>query len=187
MTGRFEIAETALAGVRVLQLRPMTDERGWFERVYCSTDLADLIGGRQIVQVNRSRTRSSATVRGLHYQVPPFAEAKIVTCLQGTIYDIALDLRRNSPTFMRWHGETLSAENHRSLFIPEGFAHGFQTTVDDCEVLYLTTAAHDVAAERGVNPLDLRAAIVWPLAVEHLSERDRTRPPLDPEFDGIDL
>ncbi len=185
MSGRFEVTPTALPGLHLLERKPQTDDRGWFERMYCSTDLADLLGSRSIVQVNRSLTRAAGTVRGLHYQVPPSAETKIVSCLRGAIFDVAVDLRRSSPTFLRWHGEILSEENHRSLFVPEGFAHGFQAVGDDCEVLYLATAAYDPATERGVHPQDPRVAIAWPLAVEHLSERDASRPALAPDFDGI--
>ena len=187
MSALFDVAETELHGVHVLARRPHADERGWFERMYCATDLADVLGRRSIVQVNRSLTRSKATVRGLHYQVQPSAEAKIVSCLRGTIFDVAVDVRRNSPTFLRWHAELLSAENGRSLFVPEGFAHGFQAVGDDCEVLYFATAAYDPAAEGGLHPLDPRVAIVWPLAVEHLSARDASRPALAPDFDGIEL
>jgi dTDP-4-dehydrorhamnose 3,5-epimerase len=185
MSPRFDIRETTLGDVYVLQRQPQGDQRGWFERMYGSEDLAGVLGQRAIVQVNRTLTREKATVRGMHYQVQPSAEAKIVSCLRGSIFDVAVDLRRGSPTFLRWHGEMLTAESNRSLFIPEGFAHGFQAAVDDCEVLYFHTAAYDPAAERGVHPLDPLVAIAWPLTVEHLSERDASHPPLTFEFDGI--
>lgn len=185
MTGRFEIRETQLPGLHLLQRNPLEDERGWLERMYCSADLAGLLGHRVIVQVNRTLTRMKASMRGMHYQVPPSAEAKIVSCLRGAIFDVAVDLRRNSPTFLRWHAELLNAENRRSLFIPEGFAHGFQTVADDCELLYFHTAPYDPAAERGLHPLDPRVAIAWPLATDHLSERDASQPMLAPQFDGI--
>ena len=186
MSGRFDITETELAGLYLLQRKPQADERGWFERMYCTTDLAEVLGSRSVVQVNRSLTRTKGAVRGLHYQVPPSAEVKLVSCLRGAIFDVAVDLRCGSATFLRWHAETLSAENSRSLFVPEGFAHGFQTLSDDCEVLYFATAAYDRTAERGVHPLDPRVAITWPVAIEQLSERDASHPPLAPEFDGIE-
>lgn len=185
MSGRFDVSETPLPGVYVLQRQPRADERGWLERMYCTTDLAGVLRSRAIVQVNRTLTRARASVRGMHYQVPPSAEAKLVSCLHGAIYDVALDLRRESPTLLQWHAEILDADNHRSLFIPEGFAHGFQTVADDCELLYFHTAAYDPAAERGVHPLDPRLGIAWPLAIEHVSERDSSFPLLGPEFDGI--
>ena len=183
----FNVNETGLEGLVVLQRRPRADERGWFERMYGADDLAEVVGPRSIVGVNRTLTRAMATVRGMHYQAPPSAEAKIVSCLRGAIFDVAVDLRRDSPTFLRWHAETLTAENSRSLFIPEGFAHGFQAVADDCEVLYFHTATYDPGAERGVHAMDPRVAIAWPLPVEHLSERDASHPALGPEFDGIAL
>lgn len=185
MSGRFIVGATKLAGVHVVERRPQVDERGWFERMYCATDLADVLGRRTIVQVNRSVTQRRATVRGMHYQVPPSAEAKLVSCLRGSILDVAVDVRRDSPTLLAWHAELLTAENHRSLFVPEGVAHGFESLEDDCEVLYFTTAAYDPAAERGLHPRDPRVAIEWPLAIEHLSERDASRAAISIEFDGI--
>ncbi|MGH2462332.1 MAG: dTDP-4-dehydrorhamnose 3,5-epimerase family protein [Candidatus Limnocylindria bacterium] len=185
MTERFEVRETTLSGVFQLQRKPRVDERGWLERMYSSEDLAGVVGSRAIVQVNRSLTRAKATVRGMHFQVPPSAEAKIVSCLRGAIFDVAVDIRRGSPTFLQWHGELLNAEDRRSLFIPEGFAHGFQTVVDDCELLYFHTAAYDPAAERGLHPDDPRLAIGWPLAVGQLSARDASHPLIGPDFDGV--
>lgn len=185
MTGRFEVGETTIPGVYRLERVPLADERGWLERMYDTDDLAGVLGARGIVQVNRTLTRATGTVRGMHYQLPPAAEAKIVSCLRGAAFDVAVDLRRDSPTFLKWHAETVSDENHRSLFIPEGFAHGFQALSDDCELLYLHTAAYDPAAERGLHPQDPRLSIAWPLPVEHLSERDASQPLLAPEFDGI--
>jgi dTDP-4-dehydrorhamnose 3,5-epimerase len=185
MSERFDIRKTALPDVYLLQRQPKADDRGWFERMFDPEDLAGVLGERAIVQVNRTLTRAKASVRGMHYQVQPSAEAKIVSCLRGAIFDVAVDLRRGSPTFLRWHAEELTPENSRSLFIPEGFAHGFQAAVDDCEVLYFHTAAYDPAAERGVHPLDPLVAIAWPVPVEHLSERDASHLPLTSEFDGI--
>ena len=187
MNGWFDVNESSLEGLVILQRRPRADERGWFERMYGADDLGEVIGPRSIVAVNRTLTRARATVRGMHYQVPPSAEAKVVSCLRGAIFDVAVDLRRDSPTFLRWHGEMLTAENSRSLFIPEGFAHGFQAVADDCEVLYFHTAPYDPGAERGVHPLDPRVAIAWPLPVEHLSQRDASHVALAPDFDGVAL
>jgi len=185
VSDRFEISETTLSGLQVLERKPREDERGWIERMFDSGDLAAVVGSRPIMQVNRSLTRKEATVRGLHYQVIPASEAKIVSCLRGSIFDVAVDVRRDSPTFLRWHAEVLSAENRHSLFVPEGFAHGFETLVDDCELLYVHTAPYDPAAERGIHPLDPRIGIAWPLEVGHLSARDSSQPPLGPEFTGV--
>ena len=185
MSSRFEITETPLAGLYLVQRTVRADDRGWLERMYCTTDLASVLGSRAIVQVNRTVTHARATVRGMHYQVPPAAEAKVVSCLRGAAFDVAVDLRRDSPTFLQWHAEALDAENRRSLFIPEGFAHGFQAISDECELLYFHTAAYDADAERGLRPTEPRVAIEWPLPLEHLSERDASHPPLAAEFDGI--
>jgi len=185
VSGRFEVTETPLSGLYVLQRTIRADDRGWLERMYCETDLASVLDSRPIVQVNRTLTRARTTVRGMHYQLPPSAEAKMVSCLRGAAFDVAVDLRRDSPTFLQWHAEALDAENRRSLFIPEGFAHGFQALSDECELLYFHTAAYDADAERGLHPTEPRVAIEWPLPLEHLSERDASHPPLAAEFDGI--
>lgn len=185
MKRRLETSATTLPGVTVIQRLPITDERGWLERMYDVTELTEVLGAREIVQVNRTLTRSRATVRGLHVQLQPSAEAKIVSCLRGSIFDVAVDLRKGSSTFLRWHGETLSEENRLSLLIPEGFAHGFQALVDGCELLYFHTAAYDPANERGLNPLDPRIGIAWPLAVGYMSERDRSHEPIAANFDGV--
>lgn len=185
MTARFEIGETTISGVYLLGRIPIADERGWLERMYATDDLAGVLGGRGIAQVNRTLTAGTGTVRGLHYQRQPSAEVKIVSCLRGAAFDVAVDLRRGSPTFLHWHAETLSAENHRSLVIPEGVAHGFQALADDCELLYLHTAAFDPASEGGLHPGDPRLAIAWPLPIERLSERDASHPLIGSTFDGI--
>ena len=185
MTHRLETSATTLPGVTLLQRAPITDERGWLERMYDNAELADALGERQIVQVNHTLTRSAGTVRGLHFQVQPSAEVKIVSCVRGAIFDVAVDLRRGSPSFLHWHGETLSEENHRSLLIPEGFAHGFQSLVEDCEVLYFHTSAYDPANQRGIDPLDPLAGVAWPLPVGQMSARDRSHAPLEAHFDGI--
>jgi dTDP-4-dehydrorhamnose 3,5-epimerase len=187
VSGRFEVADTPLAGLMVITRQPIADERGWLERMFCTIDLAEVLGSRSVAQVNRTLTRAAGTVRGLHYQLPPSAEAKLVSCLRGAIFDVAVDVRRGSSTFLRWHAETLDAGNRRSLFIPEGFAHGVQALTDDAEILYLTTAAYDPGAERGVHPLEPRVGVAWPLPVAHLSERDAAHPALTPGFEGIDL
>jgi dTDP-4-dehydrorhamnose 3,5-epimerase len=137
------------------------------------------------VQVNHSYTSRQGTVRGMHFQRQPNAELKLVTCLRGEAFDVAADVRRGSPTMLRWHGERLSAENHRALLIPEGFAHGFQTLTPDCELLYLHTAAFAPEAEGGLNALDPRLSIDWPLPPIERSERDRSLPLLDADFAGI--
>jgi dTDP-4-dehydrorhamnose 3,5-epimerase len=185
MTERFELSEASLPGVYRVERRPRSDDRGWLERLYDPIELAPLLGSRAIAQVNRTLTRRRGSVRGMHFQAAPSAEVKVVTCLRGAVFDVAVDLRRGSPTLLRWHAELLDAAEHRSVLIPEGFAHGFQTLADDAELLYFHTAAYDPAAEGGVHPLDPLIAVTWPLEVELLSDRDRSHPFVGADFKGI--
>lgn len=185
MSQRLLIQPTAIAGMMMIGRQPIEDQRGWFERLFCAEELKAVTGGKPIVQINRSLTRRRGTVRGLHFQYPPHAEIKIVACLRGEVFDVAVDLRAGSPTFLRWHAERLSAENRRMLVVPEGCAHGFQTLADDCELLYLHTAPYTPAAEGGIHPQDSRLGIPWPLPIAELSERDRALPALDATFEGI--
>ncbi|MEZ5541530.1 MAG: dTDP-4-dehydrorhamnose 3,5-epimerase family protein [Pseudomonadota bacterium] len=185
MSERFEIIPTPLDGLQVLQRKPLGDERGYLERLYCADELAPLLSGRTVVQINHTHTARRGTVRGMHFQHPPHAETKFVCCLRGEVFDVAVDVRDSSPTFLRWHAERLSAGNHRTLAIPEGFAHGFQTLTDDCELLYLHTARHHPQAEAGLLPTDPRLGIPWPLPVTGLSPRDAGHPPLGSGFTGV--
>jgi dTDP-4-dehydrorhamnose 3,5-epimerase len=182
---RFTFAPTPIAGVTLLERHPISDDRGQFERMYCAEELQPLLGDRSIAQINRSLTADIGSVRGLHYQRGPYAELKIVTCLKGAVFDVAVDLRRGSPTFLHWHGQTLSAGDHRAMVIAEGIAHGFQTLTADSELLYLHTAAYAPEAYAGINPNDPRVGIVWPLPVTTLSAQDANRPMLSDNFVGI--
>jgi dTDP-4-dehydrorhamnose 3,5-epimerase len=184
-TERLTLEQTPLTGLQVLQRHPIGDSRGYFERLFCDDVLAAWLGDRAVRQINRTRTVAAGTVRGLHFQYAPWAEAKLVSCLQGEVFDVAVDLRRHSPTFLQWHGEVLSGDNHRSLLIPEGFAHGFQTLVGDCELLYVHTAPHAPGAEGGVHPSDPRLRIAWPLPVAGLSPRDAGHQRLTDAFTGL--
>lgn len=182
---RFTLIETPLAGLTLVQRHPIGDDRGYLERLFCRDEFAGLLNGRAIAQINRTLTVKRGMVRGLHFQHPPHAEMKLVTCLKGEVFDVAVDLRRGSPTFLHWHAEILSLANHRILLIPEGFAHGFQTLTDDCELLYLHTAAYAADAEGALNALDPQLDIGWPLPIRERSERDQANPMLDGSFAGI--
>ena len=174
-----------IAGLVVVQRTPIEDSRGHLTRLF-SSEAFETVGLRKpVVQINHTLTRRAGTVRGMHFQWPPHAETKLVSCLRGEILDVAVDLRKRSPTFLRWHAERLSAANLRSLLIPEGFAHGFQTLSPDAELIYLHTANYTPSAEDGVNPLDPRLSMNWPLEITEISDRDRGRPMLAPEFDGV--
>lgn len=186
MSARFDLVPTPLDGLLALQRRPIGDARGFLERLYDADELAPVLGDTRVVAVNRTRTARRGTVRGLHFQRAPHAEDKLIQCLRGEVLDVAVDLRRGSPTFLQWHAELLSGENHRSLLVPRGFAHGFQTLCDDCEMLYLHTAAHHPASEGGVDALDPRLAIRWPLPVTERSARDQGHPAIDGAFTGLD-
>lgn len=187
MSARFDILNTPLSGLRVLQRKPIGDNRGYLERLFCNDELQVLIPGKHIAQINHTLTENRGSVRGMHFQHPPHAEIKFVSCLRGEIFDVAVDLRHNSPTFLCWHAELLSPDNHKTLIIPEGFAHGFQTLTDDCEMLYFHTAAFQPEAEGGLNVQDPRLVIQWPLPVASLSPRDASHPFLDDNFAGVPL
>jgi dTDP-4-dehydrorhamnose 3,5-epimerase len=184
---QFELLATPLAGLTVVQRQRAGDARGFLSRLYCAEEFAAAGVRAPIAQINQTLTRRRGTVRGLHYQRPPHAETKVVTCLHGEIFDVAVDVRRTSPTFLRWHAEILSPDNQRSLLIPEGFAHGFQALSDDCELLYLHTAAYAPGAEAALHVSDPRLGIRWPLPIAELSDRDRLHPLLDASFEGIVL
>jgi dTDP-4-dehydrorhamnose 3,5-epimerase len=124
---------------------------------------------------------------GMHFQHSPHSEMKLVNCIRGEIWDVAVDVRANSPTFLRWHAERLSAVNGRSLLIPEGFAHGFQALTDDAELIYCHSTAFDAKAEAGLNPLDARLAIAWPIAITEISARDAGQKHIGTAFEGVNL
>jgi dTDP-4-dehydrorhamnose 3,5-epimerase len=182
---RFEIVPTALAGLVTVRRHRLGDARGSLTRLFCADALRAAGWNHPVAQINHTVTAQTGTVRGLHYQSPPHAEAKLVSCLHGEVWDVAVDLRAGSPTFLRWHAERLSADNGQALLIPEGFAHGFQTLTDNVEMLYCHSHPHSPAAEGGVHPLEARLRIDWPLAVIGLSARDGAHPPLDAEFAGL--
>ncbi len=185
MSARFNILDTPLQGLKLLQRKPLGDERGYLERLFCFEEFKTMIPGKSIAQINHTLTARRGAVRGLHFQNPPYAEAKFVSCLRGEVFDVAVDLRQSSPTFLQWHAEILSEENHRTLGIPEGFAHGFQALTPDCEMLYFHTASYRAESEGGVNALDSRLAIRWPLEITERSARDQALPNLKSDFKGL--
>jgi dTDP-4-dehydrorhamnose 3,5-epimerase len=184
---RFDFFPTALKGLFVVHRKPLEDERGFLDRIFCSKEFSELTLGKSPVQINHTLTRLAGTVRGMHFQHPPHAEAKLVTCLRGVVFDVAVDLRAESPTFLHWHGEILSESNFRSFFVPEGFAHGFQTLDGDSELLYLHSAAYCAEAEGGIHPQDSRVGIRWPREITYLSPRDAAHQFTADDFRGISL
>lgn len=179
------IEPTSIAGVMVVQATPFADHRGVFQRVFCDRELEVLIEGRRVVQINHSRTMNVGAVRGMHFQRAPHAEMKLVRCLRGKVWDVAVDLRADSPTFLHWHAEELSFDNSRTLVIPEGFAHGFQVLEPESELLYLHTAHYEPAAEGAARYDDPTLGIKWPLPVSEVSKRDQLHPLLSHEFRGL--
>ena len=181
------ILKTPILGLVVVETTPHLDSRGVFARIYCEQELTSLIGQRRIVQINHSSTATTGAVRGLHYQHSPHAEMKLVRCLKGLVWDVAVELRPDSPTFLRWHAEELTPTKTRMMVIPEGFAHGFQVLEPESELLYMHTAFFTPSAEGGLRHDDPRLAINWPLAVTDLSARDVLHPLIDSNFPGIRL
>jgi dTDP-4-dehydrorhamnose 3,5-epimerase len=184
-TARFEFFSTPLAGLKVILRNPTDDNRGFFSRMYCASEFVFAGSHKPIVQINHSFTKNKGTVRGMHFQYPPHEETKVINCVQGSVFDVAVDIRRNSPTFLNWYVEILSSNNMKSLFIPEGFAHGFQTLTDDCILIYLHTASYAPEYEGRMNVSDPRLSISWPLQISELSDRDLNCPYIDDQIASI--
>lgn len=182
---RFVLQPTELEGALVLERSPIADDRGFLERLYDDRELSDVLGGRPIRQVNRTLTRARGAIRGMHFQRAPHADLKLVHCLSGSVFDVAVDLRNGSPTFGRWHSVELSGDAHRTFLVPEGFAHGFQTLTENCEMLYFHTAAYAKDAEGGVSAFDPVLVIDWPLEGTDISDRDRSHPAIDDRFQAL--
>jgi dTDP-4-dehydrorhamnose 3,5-epimerase len=180
-----QVLPTPLKGLHIVQRKRLEDARGYFSRLFCAQELALAGFELPVAQANQTLTWQRGAVRGLHFQHPPHAEDKFVSCLRGEIFDVAVDLRRGSPTFLQWHGEILSAGNQRSLLIPQGFAHGFQTLSEGCELLYLHSRAYAPQAEGALHVSDPALAITWPLPIAELSPRDASHPPLTAAFRGL--
>jgi dTDP-4-dehydrorhamnose 3,5-epimerase len=177
---------TPLAGLTLIETTRIEDHRGQFSRVFCEAECAVLRPGLHWTQINVSRTYHQGTVRGMHFQYPPAAEVKLIRCLHGRVFDVAVDLRANSPTFLHWHGVELDADGTTQFFIPEGFAHGFQALSDDAQLLYLHTSAWNREQEGGVRHDDPAIGIAWPLPVAQVSAKDlQLRRVSDTGFAGI--
>jgi len=174
-----------LEGVYFIGLQPVGDSRGWFSRTYCKNEFAQIGHTKEWVQMNHSFTSRKGTVRGMHYQLPPFSEIKMVRCIAGAVLDVVVDLRTGSPTFLHHTSIELSAKNKKMIYIPEGFAHGFQCLEDDCELIYHHSAFYTPGAEGGIRYDDPKIGIQWPLPVTEMSDRDKSHPLLNENFKGI--
>lgn len=180
-----DFEETELKGAFIIKLEPNFDSRGSFVRLYCKKEVKKISHFKEILQINYSATLNKGTIRGLHYQVQPGSEIKIIRCLKGKVFDVIVDLRKDSFTFLKWYGLELSKDNMQMIYVPEGFAHGFQTLVDNCELLYLHTACYSAEDERGLRYNDTRLGIKWPIKKSIISEKDKNYPLIKEYFEGL--
>lgn len=170
------LTRTSIEGVYVVATEPATDERGFFARCWDYDRVVEQGLDPRISLIAMTHNPQAGTLRGMHYQIPPFAETKWVRVTRGAIFDVALDLRKDSPTYLRWHGEVLSAENHRQLYIPKGCAHGYLTLEPNSELMYLLSSPYSAEHARGVRYNDPRFGIRWPADVRCISARDAGYP-----------
>ena len=180
-----KVVETNIKGAFLVESSTFKDNRGAFSRLFCERELQPILGLRTIAQINQSMTHCIGAIRGFHYQNAPQAEMKIVRCLKGRVYDVAIDLRKDSPTFLKWHAVELTPENNLAYVIPEGCAHGFQVLQEDSQLLYLHTEFYSPEVEAGVRFDDPMVGAVWPLPPKDLSARDLSHPLLKENFKGI--
>jgi dTDP-4-dehydrorhamnose 3,5-epimerase len=176
---------TSLAGNYIIDLEPKSDERGWFARYYCKNEFQKIGHTKEWVQMNHSVSNKKGSIRGMHFQVHPYKEIKMLRCIAGSVYDVIIDLRKDSGTFLKWAGVELSAANKRMLYIPEGFAHGFQCLEDNCELIYHHSEFYQPGAEAGIRYNDPLVNIQWPLPLTVISPRDDQHPYLEENFKGI--
>jgi dTDP-4-dehydrorhamnose 3,5-epimerase len=177
--------ETALKGSFIISLEPYSDDRGWFARTYCKKEFAVIGHDKEWVQLNHSFTADKGTVRGMHFQHPPFSEIKMVRCIAGAVLDVIVDIRKDSPTFLQHISVNLSAANKQMIYIPMGFAHGFQTLEHNTELIYHHTEFYQPGVEGGLLYNDPLLNIQWPLPIQNISERDIKHSLLDNNFKGI--
>lgn len=174
-----------LAGAYTVDVQAFSDERGWFARVWCKNEFGEIGHTKEWVQMNHSVSYAKGTLRGMHFQHPPFREIKLVRCIAGAVMDVIVDIRQESPTFLQWQAVELSADNNRMIYIPEGFAHGFQTLQDNSALIYHHTEFYTPGAEGGIRYDDPLVDIRWTLPVTVVSQRDAGHPLLDHKFKGI--
>jgi dTDP-4-dehydrorhamnose 3,5-epimerase len=179
--------ETPIKNLKIIEHQSINDDRGYLNRLFCQNTLNDLLKEKKICQINSTLTLKKGTIRGMHFQYPPYAETKIVSCLKGRVWDVAIDLRKGSSTFLSYQAEILSEDDNKSYFIPEGFAHGFQTLSPNCQMLYFHTSYYKKEYEGAVSPIDPKIKINWPEQISEISGRDSNHPMLSNDFDGIQL
>jgi len=177
--------ETPIEGVYAVEAYRVEDERGYLSRLFCSEIMEKLGWTIPVAQINFTKTICKGTVRGFHFQNPPFAEYKYVKCIRGEVYDVALDLRCGSSTFLQTHSQILSETNNISYLLPPGVAHGFQALTDDAQLLYIHSQSYNPKYDDGVNPLDPRVDVSWPLEITSLSEKDGNRKFITTNYKGL--
>jgi len=177
-----KFTETPLKGAYTIDLEKKGDDRGFFARFFCKNELAEQGLNNEIVQINNSLSQNKGTLRGFHYQLPPFEEDKIVRCLHGSLYDVIIDLRKDSQTFGQWFGAELTAENRKMMYVPKGFAHGLITLEPNTEILYMVTQFYAPEYERGIRWNDPKFNVQWPIEPVEISEKDRNQPDFDEKY-----
>lgn len=182
---RFE--SLSIKGAYIIHLNPFQDQRGLFERLFCQEHLKEIGFNEQLKQVNFSHSVKKNTIRGLHYQRAPFSEIKIIRCIEGAFFDVIVDVRKNSPTFLQYFSIKLTPDVHQMLFIPKGCAHGFQTLSNDAKMIYFHTENYSPESEAGLHYADPILGIEWPNKPSHISEKDKTRNLIDNNFKGIEI
>jgi dTDP-4-dehydrorhamnose 3,5-epimerase len=176
---------TPLQGSYIIEPEQFSDGRGWFSRYFDKNEFLTIGHRKEWVQMNHSFTTHKGTIRGMHYQVAPYKEIKMIRCIAGAVFDVIIDIRRDSPTFLQWFGTELSAVNRKMLYIPEGFAHGFQSLTDNAELIYHHSEFYTPGSEGGIRYDDKKTAIKWPLPLSIISERDANHSYIDKNFKGI--
>lgn len=179
--------ETPLIGAYIIELQPFSDDRGWFARTFCKNEFREIGHDQEFVQFNHSVTLKKGTIRGLHFQVPPYSEIKLIRCIRGCVYDVIIDIRENSPTFLQYVAVELSEKNMLSIYIPQGFAHGFQTLEDNSQLIYHHTAYYTPGHEAGLRYNDPAIGINWPLPVSVITEKDLNHFLINNSFKGISI
>lgn len=183
----FQVTDVPLPGLKLVQRPIVGDQRGYLSRIFCFDQLVAVGWGKPIAQLNHTYTARRGTIRGMHFQRPPYAEMKLVSCIVGEVFDVAIDLRPESETYLQYHAERLSADNRKAMMIPEGFAHGFQSLTDDVQLVYCHSAIFSAQAEGGLNPQDPALDIRWPLQISEISARDSQHAFLSEHFSGVVL
>lgn len=187
MDERFLFTPTDIHGVTEIKRRRFSDARGSFTRLFCPDELGAIGWKGRVRQVNHSISAEPGTIRGMHYQAPPFSEAKIVTCLAGAVWDVAVDLRTQSPTYLKWAAVRLTPDSDNALYIPAGCAHGFQSLVSDTALIYIHDGEYAPQADAGFSPVDPALNIKWPLGGRIMSQKDQDLPFIGDDFKGLKL